>query len=435
MAENYVLLETIELSQTAASVVFDNIPQTGYTDLKIVTTAREATSQGDVVGYIRFNADTGTTNYSAKSVYGDGTAVASLGNSGAAFFLTLTGNTASTFASSEIYIPNYTSSQAKSWSADMATENNGSSAFAALYAGLWTGTAAISTITLSPRAASSLAANSTFSLYALAATGTTPVTAPFASGGNIVANDGTYWYHAFLSSGTFTPAKALTCDYLVVAGGGGGGRATSAGTDYGAGGGAGGLRSTVTSTGGLGTLESVISVTSQAYAITVGAGGAAQSTVGTAGNNGTNSTFSTITSTGGGGGAGGSGSQAGKNGGSGGGAALGGAAGIASPSGQGFAGGAYAGSGYGAGGGGAGAVGASTSAQNTAGGAGVAISTFASPTNTGVSNFYAAGGRGGSTSPSDGTANTGNGGDGRAGTGSPAGAGASGIVIIRYPMV
>jgi hypothetical protein len=33
MTENYVLLETIELTQSAASVTFDNIPQTGYTDL------------------------------------------------------------------------------------------------------------------------------------------------------------------------------------------------------------------------------------------------------------------------------------------------------------------------------------------------------------------------------------------------------------------
>jgi hypothetical protein len=62
--------------------------------------------------------------------------------------------------------------------------------------------------------------------------------------------DGTYWYHTFVSSGTFTPQKAISCDYLVVAGGGGGGQ-----DDNGAGGGAGGLRCTVGATGGGGSLE------------------------------------------------------------------------------------------------------------------------------------------------------------------------------------
>ena len=40
MAGNHVLLETIELTQTTTSVTFDNIPQTGYTDLKIIMNAR-----------------------------------------------------------------------------------------------------------------------------------------------------------------------------------------------------------------------------------------------------------------------------------------------------------------------------------------------------------------------------------------------------------
>jgi hypothetical protein len=38
---NYVLLERIELNASAASVTFANIPQTGYTDLKVVLSARE----------------------------------------------------------------------------------------------------------------------------------------------------------------------------------------------------------------------------------------------------------------------------------------------------------------------------------------------------------------------------------------------------------
>jgi len=152
----------------AANFQFTSIPSS-YTDLKIIVSVREsaATSAGDVVGYMRFNADTGTTNYSARVVYGDGSAAASLTNSGGAFTINLSSNTANTFASNEIYIPNYAGSTAKSWSADMATENNATSAFASLYAGLWTGTAAITTITLSPRSTLSFAQYSTASLYGI----------------------------------------------------------------------------------------------------------------------------------------------------------------------------------------------------------------------------------------------------------------------------
>jgi hypothetical protein len=94
-----------------------------------------------------------------------------------------------------------------------------------------------------------LSTGSTFYLYGVAKLGTEPAISPYATGGDTIMTDGTYWYHTFISSGTFTPQKAISCDYLVVAGGGGGG------TLHGAGGGAGGLRSTVTATGGGGSLE------------------------------------------------------------------------------------------------------------------------------------------------------------------------------------
>ena len=40
MTANYVLLEKVTLSANAASVTLDNIPQTGYTDLKLVASTR-----------------------------------------------------------------------------------------------------------------------------------------------------------------------------------------------------------------------------------------------------------------------------------------------------------------------------------------------------------------------------------------------------------
>lgn len=167
MAYTYSKLASTTVGAGGTSAItFSNIPQ-NYTDLKIVVSAREssATSAGDVVGYMRFNGNTGTTNYSSRFVYGDGSAAASLTNSGGAFQICTSANTANTFASTDIYIPNYAGSTAKSWSSDTVTENNATAAFAALYASLWTGTTAINNITLSPRGSLSFAQYSTATLY------------------------------------------------------------------------------------------------------------------------------------------------------------------------------------------------------------------------------------------------------------------------------
>jgi hypothetical protein len=463
MAQNYILLETINLTQTAASVTFDNIPQTGYTDLKIVGSVRSDYS-GQAIA-LRINPNGSSTNMSSRNVQGSGSALSSFNDTIAYASSVGSTSTANTFSNIEWYIPNYTSSRSKSISVDYNTETNGSAAIMGVSSGLWSQSSAISSLVILTTSGN-LTAGSTFSLYGVAALGTTPVTAPFASGGNIVANDGTYWYHAFLSSGTFTPTKALTCDYLVVAGGGAGGTGY-----YGGGGGAGGLRSTVTATGGGGSLETALSLTAQNYTVTIGAGGAGTTSGNfyVPGNSGSNSTFSTITSVGGGGG-GSFQSFSGITGGSGGGDSSGlGSAGSGTAN-QGRAG-ALGGNvldnrSAGGGGGGAGTAGGSPSGSGGtgtggAGGAGVAISAFASPTNTSVSNYYAGGGGGGygrdsgvaggnvgpggaggggngstnGSAGSAGTVNTGGGGGGAGGYPAANGAGGSGIVIIRYAMV
>jgi hypothetical protein len=465
MPNNYVLLERIELNASAASVTFANIPQTGYTDLKVVVSGRCDAAQG--VSNVRFNGL--TTNLSSRILYAIGSGTpgsASYASNIRAGYIDGTDYTATTFASNEIYIPNYTSSNNKSVSVDSVTETNATEAYSQLVAGLWSSTAAITSVTLEVisninGSAANFVANSTFSLYALAATGTTPTIAPKASGGNVIDYDGTYWIHTFNTNGTFTPQIGLTCDYLVVAGGGGGGGF------FGGGGGAGGLRSTVTATGGGGSLESALSLSAQAYSVTVGAGGAAgagttsSTSIGT---NGSDSIFSTITSVGGGGGAGFNGSSSGSNGkdgGSGGGASV-----YSGPSGtagarttnQGYAGGTAlqtGGATSSGGGGGAGAVGANgTSGNGGAGGNGVASSiTGTSTTRAGgggggvyASGTSGAGGSGGggaggatsasSTNGSAGTVNTGSGGGGarhiEGSAVTPGGEGGSGIVIIRY---
>jgi hypothetical protein len=431
MPSNYVLLERIELNATVASVTFANIPQSGYTDLKVVVSARSTSGYaGENVDDMKLNFNNNTSAaYSRRQVESNGS-VAGSGNTPNSTFLyagTCVSNTAtaSTFGNYELFIPNYLSSNNKSLSMDVANENNATKTYAQLQAGLWANTSAINRIDFG-LVNGSFVQYSTFSLYGLAAVGTAPAIAPKASGGNIIDFDGTYWIHTFTSTGTFTPALSLSCDYLVVAGGGGGRNG---------GGGAGGYR---TSIGG-----SSLSVSAQAYTITVGAGGVGA----TPPTKGGNSTFSTITSTGGGRAS--IGTPADANGGSGGGSADGagqtggtGNQGGYSPV-EGYNGGSGASGGAGAGGGSSANGGNSTTNTGGAGGAGTANSisgssvTYAGGGGGGGSSTGGAGGAGGggtgqsnSSGMTAGTANTGGGGGGGwSGVGLNGG---SGIVIIRY---
>ena len=446
MAANYVLLEKITVGAAgASSVTFSGIPQTGYTDLVVKASARTsvAASTNDALS-IKLNNN--TSSYSSIDLtYDNGSAASYTNLFGVGYTINTEGNsnTANTFSNQEIYIPNYTSSNNKSFSSESVVENNGTDARVEMMASLWANTSAVTSITIDVYTGNTLLQNSTFYLYGVAALGTTPAIAPYATGGDTIMTDGTYWYHTFVSSGTFTPQKEITCDYLVVAGGGGGN------VDSSGGGGAGGLRSTVTATGGGGSLESALVLDLDTpYTVTVGAGGAYAT-------NGSDSVFPTITSTGGGRGGGNAGtspSYVGASGGSGGGGGGGGTpyGGGTGTANQGFDGGAgninppnYPGGG----GGGAGATGvtpASGSANGGAGGNGVATSISGSSVsyggggggNGGVGTGGAGGTGGGGTGSdgptggTNGTANTGGG----AGGGSAANQkiGGSGIVIVRY---
>jgi hypothetical protein len=415
MAQNYVLLERIELNDSAASVTFSNIPQSGYTDLKVVLSARN--SGADVNAYITFNGS--SSGYSEKFLYGNGSGVGSVSRTTFGFItwgagVVSSAFTANTFGNSEFYIPNYTSSNYKSISSDSTSENNATEGWDQFTAGLWSNTAAITSITLTP-GTGNFVQYSTFSLYGLAAVGTTPVIAPKASGGNIIT-DGTYWYHTFLTSGTFTPNQSLSCDVLMVAGAGGGGT-------LGGGGGAGGL---------LYSASQSLSVAS--YTLGVGAGGigAIGSSSGALATQGTNTTFTGLTSAVGGGAGASYENRAGSTGGSGGGqAGTSSNTGYNGTSGQGNKGGNTS-STYpftGAGGGGNGAAGANVSSANaTAGGAGDnTYSSWLSAVGLGVSG-YVAGGGGGGCWVNQGAAGAGGSGGGGAGSNLGSVAGVAGAV-------
>ena len=266
----------------------------------------------------------------------------------------------------------------------------------------------------------------------------------------------------------FSAGVPLTVNYLVIAGGGGGGGGTFGYTA--GGGGAGGYRTSAGTSGGGASAESALTLAvATNYTVTVGAGGARGTTTDTAGlatngSNGANSVFATITSTGGGGGGRGDASTAGtgNSGGSGGGG------GTANVSGSSTAGTGTANQGrdggagrnrngdsnnLNGGGGGGASVAGTAGGDNQLGNGGNGVAS----TITGTSVTYAGGGGGASfadgvatggsggggvgarvnpsaSNATAGTVNTGSGGGGGAQpTTSEAGAGGSGVVIIKYP--
>lgn len=134
----------------SASIDFSSIPAT-YTDLLVKVSARGNGTGTTMAINVRFNGSS-AANYSYRALQGSGAAAISYTSSGGTSCNIGNGaassSTANTFNSTDIYIPNYLSSNAKSISFDDANETNAATAYATLTAGLWNQTAAINQITL-----------------------------------------------------------------------------------------------------------------------------------------------------------------------------------------------------------------------------------------------------------------------------------------------
>jgi hypothetical protein len=172
MAYTYSKIATYTVgSGGIASINFLNIPQ-NYTDLVIKYSLRvtAASIAPDGLG-IQFNSDTGS-NYKYMQTYGVGGSFGT--NAGTVAFQfggQIPGSTAtaSTFGNGEIYIPNYTSVNYKSSSADSVTENNASSANQNIVANLWNNTAPITSIRLYDLGSTNFVQYSTVHIYGIKA--------------------------------------------------------------------------------------------------------------------------------------------------------------------------------------------------------------------------------------------------------------------------
>ena len=163
MPVTYKLIETVTASAgTASSIAFSSIPQT-YTDLKLVLSGRSTIVDNAVSG--AFNGS--TSNFTNRILYGSGSSpVSNTPGNNTVCYLNLSSETASIFANSEIYIPNYTGSSNKSFYSDSAQENNATTSYQIMLAGLWSQTAAITSITLTI-AAGNFAQHTSASLYGI----------------------------------------------------------------------------------------------------------------------------------------------------------------------------------------------------------------------------------------------------------------------------
>ena len=437
---SYNAIGSVTISASQTQITFSNISQL-YTDLVLIITAKSSAA-ADI--WIRANGDS-TNSYSYIELDGNGSTVASSKSTASGGgFLTDWWGTPST-DNSHVCIVNFNNYSNNFTYKTAISRANRANSGVDLVTSLWRNTSPINSLTLRfSNVTRTFDPGTVVSLYGIGANQLK------ASGGDIIQTDGTYWYHAFKTPGTFTPLSTLSCDVLVIGGGGGGG------AQIGGGGGAGGVF--------YATAQSI----STAQSVVIGAGGTGGVVSVSAGTNGSNSTFGSLTAALGGGGGGSlltAPGNNGINGGSGGGSGTNPTAGTAGTStqtgtggtGYGFAGGLGNHPAAG-GGGGSGAVGGGAGGGE-AGNGGAGRNTWSSwltATNTGVLGYIAGGGGGGSNSnitvpggsggggaggggtvyrPRAGEPNTGSGGGGARDvpdSGEAGARGGSGLVIVRY---
>ena len=167
MANTYTKIATVTVgSGGAATMAFSSIPST-YTDLVVKTSIR--TSRGTFAAdLIRVDFNGSSTSQSSKLLEGSSSTASSFALSTTQVIAGTTSvSTANTFSNGEIYIPNYAGSTNKSISADSVAENNSATGPLYLAAGLWSNTAAITSIAINKTDGTNFVSGSSFYLYGI----------------------------------------------------------------------------------------------------------------------------------------------------------------------------------------------------------------------------------------------------------------------------
>jgi hypothetical protein len=166
MAVTYKLIETVTVgSGGAASIDFTSIPAT-YTDLKLVFAIRTDRA-GATVDAIGLKMNGVATNQTMRILFGSGSSAGSQTDTTINTAVVASTATASVFGNGEFYLPNYSGSTNKSVSAESVNENNATTNFMYLVAGLWSQTTAINQLTLYSINSATIQQYSSASLYGI----------------------------------------------------------------------------------------------------------------------------------------------------------------------------------------------------------------------------------------------------------------------------
>lgn len=144
MPDTFIKIASVTVGAGGAtSIDFTSIPST-FTDLCLKISVRSNQANNANTLSITFNGS--SANFTSRLIEGSGSSVSSFSSTNNIGNVQGTSTTSSTFSSVDVYIPNYAGSTNKSYSADGVTENNGATAYATLAAGLWSQTAAITSV-------------------------------------------------------------------------------------------------------------------------------------------------------------------------------------------------------------------------------------------------------------------------------------------------
>lgn len=149
MAATFTKIATVTVgSGGTLQIDFSSIPSS-YTDLCLKVSSRD--DRGADWTAVALKLNDATTSFTNRTLYGIG--------SGGGYSTNASNNTifdgenaanttSNVFSNWEIYIPNYAGSNYKSFSVDAVTENNATTSYAWLLAGLWSNTSAITKVSI-----------------------------------------------------------------------------------------------------------------------------------------------------------------------------------------------------------------------------------------------------------------------------------------------
>lgn len=150
MANTMTLISSVTVGAGgAANMNFSSIPST-YTDLQLFVSAR-TTRASQIIDTLKVTFNGSASSYSSIIFQGNGASAGSYTGASTSFDgdnANAAGSTSNTFTNWSIYVPNYAGSTNKPISIDAVIENNATTAYDELTAGLWSNTSAITQVTL-----------------------------------------------------------------------------------------------------------------------------------------------------------------------------------------------------------------------------------------------------------------------------------------------